>query len=292
METLPSIAVSRSRTSDLAHLHGQDRATGVLRHVHADGQAQRRLAHGGRAPTITSSPGRRPPSRYSSRSVRPVGHAVTSPGAGARAVRSAPPSRRRRLDPVVARCAFVPFADGHDSLLRGVDQGLGRALRVEPGGGDLVASRHQLAQDRLLAHDLGVAAHVARAGHVLRERVQVRQAARLPRPCRPRCRTPSPRPRPCRRGSASPAQRRSARCSGGRSRLRQQVADAVERMPLSCSSAPSTLLLGLERVRRDACELGVQKHGPRALMRPPCFRSCPGRPWRSSRPSSAIAGCR
>jgi hypothetical protein len=60
------------------------------------------------------------------------------------------------------------------------------ALRVEGGGGDLVAGGDQLAQDGPLAHDLGVAAQVGRAGHALRQRIQVGQAAAssaLPWPC-------------------------------------------------------------------------------------------------------------
>ena len=51
------------------------------------------------------------------------------------------------------------------------------ALRIEGRGGDLVAGGDQLAQDGALAHDLGVAAQVGRAGHALRQRVEVHQPA-------------------------------------------------------------------------------------------------------------------
>ena len=53
------------------------------------------------------------------------------------------------------------------------------ALRIERLAGDLVGDGDQLAQDAALAHDLGVAADVGGARHVLRQRVQVRQAAHL-----------------------------------------------------------------------------------------------------------------
>ncbi len=69
------------------------------------------------------------------------------------------------------------FTDVEDFLL-GLVQYLVHwpPLRVEGVGGDLVAGRHQFAQDGALAHDFGIAADVAGAGHVLRQRVQVGQA--------------------------------------------------------------------------------------------------------------------
>jgi hypothetical protein len=63
----------------------------------------------------------------------------------------------------------------------------GRPLRVEGVGRDLVAGADQLAQDRALAHDLGITADVAGAGHVLRQRIQVGQpptSSALPWFCR------------------------------------------------------------------------------------------------------------
>ena len=65
------------------------------------------------------------------------------------------------------------------NLLLGLVQnrGDGFALRVEGVGGDFVRSGHQLAQNRAFTHDFGVAADVARARHVLGQRVQVAQAA-------------------------------------------------------------------------------------------------------------------
>ncbi len=53
------------------------------------------------------------------------------------------------------------------------------ALRVLRLGGDFIAGREQLAQDRLLAHDFGIAANVRRAGYVLRQLVEVHNAAHL-----------------------------------------------------------------------------------------------------------------
>ncbi|MCY1217862.1 hypothetical protein D9M72_297920 [compost metagenome] len=70
------------------------------------------------------------------------------------------------------------FADVEDLLLGFVQDLVDRlALRIEGVGGDLVGGGHELAQDGALAHDLGVAPDVARARHVLRERVQVDQPA-------------------------------------------------------------------------------------------------------------------
>ena len=51
--------------------------------------------------------------------------------------------------------------------------GLKALVAISSRGGD------QLAQDRALAHDLRVAAHVGRARHALRQRVEVGQAARI-----------------------------------------------------------------------------------------------------------------
>jgi len=72
------------------------------------------------------------------------------------------------------------FADLEDLLL-GFIQDLGDlpALRIERGGGDFVARGHQFAQDGAFANDLGVAPDVGRAGHVLRQRVQVGQTTGL-----------------------------------------------------------------------------------------------------------------
>ena len=53
------------------------------------------------------------------------------------------------------------------------------ALGVEGPGRDVVADLDQLAQDRALAHDLGVAADIGRARHILGQLVQVGQAADL-----------------------------------------------------------------------------------------------------------------
>ncbi|MNI52311.1 hypothetical protein D3C73_1070780 [compost metagenome] len=53
------------------------------------------------------------------------------------------------------------------------------ALRVQGGRRDLVGNRHQLAQHGALAHDLGVAADVGGRRGVVRQRVQIRQAARV-----------------------------------------------------------------------------------------------------------------
>ena len=53
------------------------------------------------------------------------------------------------------------------------------ALGVKRIGGDFVAGRYQFAQDGSFAHDLGVAADIAGAGHILRQRVEVDQAAHL-----------------------------------------------------------------------------------------------------------------
>jgi hypothetical protein len=72
------------------------------------------------------------------------------------------------------------FADVEDLLLGLVQDLVHRlALGVEGVGGDLVAGADQLAQDGALAHDLGIAADVAGAGHVLRQRVQVGQPPHL-----------------------------------------------------------------------------------------------------------------
>ena len=50
------------------------------------------------------------------------------------------------------------------------------ALRIECGGGDFVAHGDQLAQHGTLTHDFGVAAHVGRTWHALRQRIEVHDA--------------------------------------------------------------------------------------------------------------------
>ena len=72
------------------------------------------------------------------------------------------------------------FADAKDLAFGLVEYLRDRtALRIEGTGRDLVAGRHQFAQHRALAHDLGVAADVGCARHALRQRVQVGEAAAL-----------------------------------------------------------------------------------------------------------------
>ena len=68
------------------------------------------------------------------------------------------------------------FTDVEDFLFGFVKDLVYRpALGVEGGRGDLVAGGDEFAQDGALAHDLGVAADVAGAGHVLRQVVQISQ---------------------------------------------------------------------------------------------------------------------
>jgi len=88
------------------------------------------------------------------------------------------------LETLLHARAFL--ADVEDLLLGFVEDLVDRfAQRVECGGSDFVAGAHQLAQDGALAHDLGVAADVARAGHVLRQRIQVGKAPDLVRLAQP-----------------------------------------------------------------------------------------------------------
>jgi hypothetical protein len=70
------------------------------------------------------------------------------------------------------------LADRQDLLLGLVEDALhGLALRIEGVGRDVVAGRDQLAQDGALAHDFRIAADIAGTGHILRQLVQVHQAA-------------------------------------------------------------------------------------------------------------------
>ena len=79
--------------------------------------------------------------------------------------------------------ALALLANIEDFLL-GLVNNLGHrtAFGVERVGGDLVARGHQFAQNGAVAHDLGVAADIAGAGHVLRQRVEIHQPAHLIRP--------------------------------------------------------------------------------------------------------------
>ena len=65
-----------------------------------------------------------------------------------------------------------------EDLLLGLVHDLGHraALGVESRGGDLITGGHQFAQNRAVAHDFGVTANIAGAGHVLGQRVEVAQA--------------------------------------------------------------------------------------------------------------------
>ena len=70
------------------------------------------------------------------------------------------------------------LADLEDLLLSLVqNHGHGLALRTESLGRDLVTGLDQLAQDGALTHDLRVATNIGRARHVLRQRIEVAQAA-------------------------------------------------------------------------------------------------------------------
>ena len=53
------------------------------------------------------------------------------------------------------------------------------SLRIEGGGRDLITGADQFAQNRAIAHDLGIAANVARTRHVLGQRVQIGEPPHL-----------------------------------------------------------------------------------------------------------------
>jgi hypothetical protein len=163
-----------------AHFHREhrDREAFVQGHVLGDVDRERRLAH------------RRPRGQH---------HEITRLQAGSHTIEVHEAGRHPRdvvgvvghllhaieqvdhelvhsLEALLHAGAFLP--DVEDLLLGFVQDLVDRlALRVEGGGGDLVAGSHQFAQDGALTHDLGVASDVGCAGHVLRQRVEVGQAA-------------------------------------------------------------------------------------------------------------------
>ena len=139
-----------------------------------------RLAHGGTCRQNHQIPRlktRRHPvqivksGRYASDVVRVLRHLLDT-------VQQVNHQRFHRLEAFLHARAF--FADLEDLLLGLVQHLFHRhALGIEGARGDFVAGGNQLAQDGALAHDLGVAADVAGARHVLCQLVQIDQAANL-----------------------------------------------------------------------------------------------------------------
>ena len=178
----PDRADDTHRQLRRAHFHREHghRQLGVQRHVLGDVDGERRLAHGG---------ARR--QHHQVALLQAGGHAVEVVEAGGHtrhvvrvvrhllhAIQQFHHQGFHRLEALLHARAFL--ADVEDLLLRLVEDLVHRlALRVEGAGGDVVAGGHQLAQDRPLAHDLGVTADVAGTGHILRQRVQVGQPAHL-----------------------------------------------------------------------------------------------------------------
>src|SRR5882762_8326576 len=74
--------------------------------------------------------------------------------------------------------AEAPFGNIEHALLGAVNQlARGLAVVVEHGGGDVGAGADQLPQQRALAHDVRVGAHVGGRGGVARNRAQVGESA-------------------------------------------------------------------------------------------------------------------
>ncbi|MNT28131.1 hypothetical protein D3C72_1637950 [compost metagenome] len=80
----------------------------------------------------------------------------------------------QRLEALLHARAFL--ANGKNLLLGLVQHAVhSLALRIEGVGGDLVAGRHQLAQNGALPHDFAIAADIGGAGHILCQLVQIGQ---------------------------------------------------------------------------------------------------------------------
>ncbi|MPM63517.1 hypothetical protein SDC9_110397 [bioreactor metagenome] len=165
-----------------AHFHREDRHRQPLieRHVLGNVHRKRGLAHG-----------RTRGQHHQIARLQAAGHAVqigkTRGDAGhvhrviglfLNVVQQVDHQRIERLKALLVARAF--FANRKNLGLGLVKNAPHRAaLRIKGVGGNLVAGRHQLAQNRALAHDFGIAADVAGAGHILRQRVQINQPAHL-----------------------------------------------------------------------------------------------------------------
>ena len=84
-----------------------------------------------------------------------------------------------------SRYAVAALGDLEHPLLGAVDQlACGLALVVEDRRGDLGAGADQLPQQRALAHDLGVGAHVGGSRRVAGERAEIGKAAGVVQPAK------------------------------------------------------------------------------------------------------------
>nr|GEU28419.1 hypothetical protein [Tanacetum cinerariifolium] len=167
-----------------AHLHREDRyrQAGFDRHVFADidrecGFTHRRTAgHDDQVAALQ-------PRRHAVEIDKARGHARDLGLVVARVqlVDALDHLRQQRLHGNPAgRAAGALLGNGKDLRLRLVEHLLDfLALRAEGLARDLVGHGDQLAQDRAVAHDLGIAADVGSRWRVLRHGVQVRQAAHV-----------------------------------------------------------------------------------------------------------------
>ena len=139
----------------------------------------------GRPATITRSPGRRPPVSLSN-SVKPVGRPRSLSGLLCHSsIWSMTPGSSVRTATAPSRLRKVPSAISKTFCSALIDQ-LARRLTVvvEHRRDDVGAGPDQLPQQRTLAHDIRVRAHVGGGGRIARDGAEVGKAARPLRACR------------------------------------------------------------------------------------------------------------